>query len=52
VKSLEKQPEIIKTILKIINNTTKTFKEIPNIDTILAEKIPQKTIDIQNGFLC
>jgi ABC-type nitrate/sulfonate/bicarbonate transport system substrate-binding protein len=39
---LEKQPEIIKTILEIINKTTANFKEIANIDTILAEKIPPK----------
>jgi ABC-type nitrate/sulfonate/bicarbonate transport system substrate-binding protein len=44
---LEKQPEIIKTILNIINNKTATFKEIPAIDTILAKKYHQKTADIQ-----
>ncbi len=44
---LEKQPEIIQTILKIINNKTENFKEIPNIDSVLAKKYHQKTADIQ-----
>ena len=44
---LERYPDTIKTILNIINNKTETFKEIPNIDSILAEKYHQKTIDIQ-----
>jgi ABC-type nitrate/sulfonate/bicarbonate transport system substrate-binding protein len=44
---LEKHPEIIKSILNIINNKTKTFKEIANIDTILAAKFHQKKADIQ-----
>jgi ABC-type nitrate/sulfonate/bicarbonate transport system substrate-binding protein len=44
---LEKHPEIIKTILEVINKKTKTFKDIPNIDTILATKFNQKTEDIE-----
>jgi ABC-type nitrate/sulfonate/bicarbonate transport system substrate-binding protein len=44
---LEQHPEIIETILNIINNKTKTFKNIPNIDQMLAERYLQKTVDIQ-----
>lgn len=44
---LKKQPAVIKTILKIINNTTQDFKSIPNIEQILALKYLQKTDDIQ-----
>jgi ABC-type nitrate/sulfonate/bicarbonate transport system substrate-binding protein len=44
---LEQKPEIIKSILTIINQTTKTFKNIPNIDAILASKYHQKLEDIQ-----
>jgi len=35
---LENEKESLKTILKIINTTTKTFKQINNIDSILAVK--------------
>lgn len=44
---LEQQPEIIKTILEIINKKTNTFKSIPNIDDTLAAKYYQKKEDIQ-----
>ena len=44
---LEQQPEIIKTVLEIINKKTNTFKNIPNIDETLAIKYLQKTEDIQ-----
>lgn len=44
---LEKQPEVIQTILNIINKKTKTFKNIPNIDKTLATKFNQKKEDIQ-----
>ena len=44
---LEQQPEIIKTILEIINKKTNTFKSIPNIDDTLAAKYHQKKEDIQ-----
>lgn len=44
---LEKERGIIAKILEIINQTTKKFKEIPNIDTILASKYDQKVDDIQ-----
>ena len=44
---LEKDPEIIKTILGVINKKTATFKDIPNIDKTIATKFSQKTKDIQ-----
>ncbi|NGY37812.1 ABC transporter substrate-binding protein [Flavobacterium sp. XN-5] len=44
---LEKNPEIIKNILSIINKTTNTFKDIPNIDQSLAATFNQKNADIQ-----
>jgi hypothetical protein len=33
---LEKYPEAIKSILDTINETTKNFKNIPNIDKMLS----------------
>ena len=44
---LEKHPEMVSKILEIINAKTSNFKEIPNIDSILASKYHQKTEDIQ-----
>ena len=44
---LEKQPEIVTKILEIINNKTATFKEIPNIDSVLASRFHQKIEDIR-----
>lgn len=44
---LEKYPEIITEILEIINSKTSNFKEIPNINSILANKYHQKLEDIQ-----
>jgi ABC-type nitrate/sulfonate/bicarbonate transport system substrate-binding protein len=44
---LEKHPKIISKILEIINSKTATFKEIPNINSILANKYHQKLEDIQ-----
>lgn len=44
---LEKHPEIIKTILDVINKKTETFKDIPNINKVLATKFNQKTQDIE-----
>lgn len=43
---LEKRPETIKTILGIINNQTRSFKQIPQIGTELALKFHQKQDDI------
>ena len=44
---LEKYPHQIAEILAIINQTTSTFKELPNIDKMLASKYHQKLPDIQ-----
>ena len=44
---LEKYPEIVTEILEIINSKTSNFKEIPNINSILANKYHQKLEDIQ-----
>jgi len=44
---LETQPEIIKTILEIINQTTEDFKDIPSIDKTLSSRYNQKIEDIQ-----
>jgi hypothetical protein len=48
---LEKQPEIIKTILKSSIIQPETFKEILISILFWLKKYHQKTIDIQNGFL-
>lgn len=44
---LEKNPEIVSKILEIINAKTSNFKEIPNVDSVLASKYHQKIEDIQ-----
>lgn len=44
---LEKHPEEIKTILNIINNCTKDFKSIKNIDQTLAKRYEQQLQDVQ-----
>ena len=44
---VNENPQIIAQILKIINNTTKNFKNISNIDKTLALKYHQKLEDIQ-----
>ncbi len=44
---LEQDPTIINKILKIINQTTRGFKDLPNIDAILAKTYNQKIEDIQ-----
>jgi ABC-type nitrate/sulfonate/bicarbonate transport system substrate-binding protein len=44
---LEKHPEMVSKILEIINAKTSEFKEIPNIDSVLASKYQQKIEDIQ-----
>ena len=44
---LEKQPEIISKIIKIINNATQKFKAIPGIEKTLASKYDQKIEDIE-----
>ncbi len=44
---LEKHPETVSKILEIINAKTASFKEISNIDGVLANKYHQKVADIQ-----
>ncbi|OAB29553.1 NMT1/THI5 like [Flavobacterium fryxellicola] len=44
---LEKRPEIISKIIKIINSATKEFKDIPSIEKTLALKYHQKIEDIE-----
>lgn len=44
---LEKEPEAIQKILDTINKTTASFKIIPEIDAVLAQKYHQKIEDIQ-----
>ncbi|CAA0192663.1 conserved hypothetical protein [Tenacibaculum maritimum] len=44
---LENSPEEVKKVLKTINDTTKDFKQIPNIDQVLAERYEQQLEDIQ-----
>ncbi len=44
---LENNSNEIRKILDIINSTTKRFKKIQNIDTILAKRYDQKLEDIQ-----
>ncbi|WMI67368.1 substrate-binding domain-containing protein [Mangrovimonas sp. YM274] len=44
---LEANQETVKTILDIINNTTKDFKDIPNIDQTISKRYDQKLEDVQ-----
>ena len=44
---LEKNPEEIKTVLNIINNCTKNFKKIVDIDKTLSVRYEQQLEDIQ-----
>lgn len=44
---IENQPQIIDTILEIINNQTASFKNIPNITSTLAQQFNQKKEDIE-----
>jgi ABC-type nitrate/sulfonate/bicarbonate transport system substrate-binding protein len=44
---LEKHPKIVTKIVEIINAKTSNFKEIHNIDSVLASKYQQKIEDIQ-----
>ncbi|MBU2940215.1 ABC transporter substrate-binding protein [Lacinutrix sp. C3R15] len=44
---LENNKEDIKTILNIINGTTKDFKDIPCIDTTIANRYDQKLEDVE-----
>jgi ABC-type nitrate/sulfonate/bicarbonate transport system substrate-binding protein len=44
---LKTNEEDVKTILNIINNTTKEFKYIPSIDVTIANRYDQKLEDVQ-----
>ena len=44
---IESNKDNLQTILKIINNTTSEFKNIPNIDKIIASRYGQKLEDVQ-----
>ncbi|WP_033958292.1 substrate-binding domain-containing protein [Psychroserpens jangbogonensis] len=45
---LENNKEDVKTILNIINNTTKEFKSIPSIDATIANRYDQKLEDVKD----
>jgi ABC-type nitrate/sulfonate/bicarbonate transport system substrate-binding protein len=45
---IESNPEELKTILNIINNTTLDFKDIPSIDKTIANRYKQKLDDVQD----
>ncbi|TYB76631.1 ABC transporter substrate-binding protein [Bizionia saleffrena] len=44
---LETNRDVVKTILDIINNTTVDFKNIPNIDKMIAQRYKQEIEDVQ-----
>ncbi|NNC50381.1 MAG: ABC transporter substrate-binding protein [Flaviramulus sp.] len=44
---IESNPEELKTILEIINNTTQEFKDISSIDKTIANRYQQKLDDVQ-----
>ncbi|KJD36089.1 ABC transporter substrate-binding protein [Tamlana sedimentorum] len=44
---IENNPEELKTILEIINNTTLDFKDIPSIDKTIANRYEQQLEDVQ-----
>ena len=44
---IENEKEALKTILEIINATTKEFKSIPSIDKTIANRYDQKLEDVQ-----
>jgi ABC-type nitrate/sulfonate/bicarbonate transport system substrate-binding protein len=44
---LEKDAEVIQTILDIINTTTVDFKQIPSIDIMIANRYDQKIEDVR-----
>lgn len=46
-KFLERNEHLVKTILRIINNTTQDFKNIPSIDKTIAQRYDQKIDDVQ-----
>ncbi|UMY64971.1 MULTISPECIES: substrate-binding domain-containing protein [unclassified Flavobacterium] len=44
---LENDPDAIRTLLATINDVTKTFKEIPGVDELVAQRFHQKIDDIR-----
>ena len=44
---IEDHKDHLNTILNIINNTTRSFKNIPNIDKTIAQRYDQKLEDVQ-----
>ena len=44
---LKNHPDEVRTILEIINNTTREFKNIPSIDRTIANRYDQKLEDVQ-----
>ncbi len=44
---LDQNPEAVKNVLNVINETTKDFKKIKGIDVILAKRYEQKLEDIK-----
>ncbi|PKA84204.1 ABC-type nitrate/sulfonate/bicarbonate transport system substrate-binding protein [Ulvibacter sp. MAR_2010_11] len=44
---LENDPESVQTILDVINNNTRTFKQIPSIDAVIAKRYNQKLEDVK-----
>ena len=44
---IREQPEILNTILDIINTTTAEFKQIPSIDRTIASRYGQKIEDVR-----
>ena len=44
---LENEPDCIKSILKIINNTTIEFKDIPSIDTMISNRYGIEIEDVR-----
>ncbi len=43
---LESHPDAVKTVLEIVNKKTSGFKNIPGIDSVLADRFHQKPEDI------
>lgn len=48
---LEKNPQTIDSILRIVNQTTEEFKHIPSIDKTLSVRYNQKLEDIQEWLM-
>ncbi len=44
---LDTQPDVVQTILRIINNTTLEFKNIPSIDKTIANRYEQDLEDVR-----